>query len=132
MRLSSPWPKHFLPSSNYQSTMIMVWKYSLTSNKPQPHISLITFMSGVGDVVCARQKPSNKSVLSGSLDHLSLFSVRMWLPPSFSPKKKPSVTLNSMTLSIQNQGICTLYFLISQNLCRLAKTNLGCLTQQTD
>jgi hypothetical protein len=38
--------------------------YSIISNKTQPHISLITFTSGVGDIVCAKQKPPNNSVLT--------------------------------------------------------------------
>ena len=33
---------------------------------------------------------------------------------------------------MHNQDICTQYSLISQNPCRLARTNLGCLIQQTD
>jgi hypothetical protein len=56
----------------------------------------------------------------------------MSLPPSHSPKKKPSVKLSNMISSMHNQDTCTQYSLISQNLCRLARTNLGCLIQQTD
>jgi hypothetical protein len=37
-----------------------------------------------------------------------------------------------MTSSTHNQDTCTQYSLISQNRCHLAKTNLGCLIQQTD
>jgi hypothetical protein len=132
MQLSSPWPKHFLPSSNYQSSMTMVLNYSLISNKHQPHISQITFTSGADDVVCAKMKPPNNNILTGFSDHLSLSSVKMWLPPSPNQKKKPSVRLKNMTSSIHNQGTYTQYFLTSQNRCHSAKINLGCLTQQTD
>jgi hypothetical protein len=65
-----------------KSTMTMVLNYSLILNKPQPHISLITFMSGLDDVVCAKMKPPNNSVLTGFSDHLSLSLVKMYLPPS--------------------------------------------------
>jgi hypothetical protein len=129
MRLSSPWPKHFLPSSNYQSAMKMVLNYSLILKKPQPHISLITFTSGIDNVVCTKQKPPNNNVLIGFSNRLSLSSVKMWLPPSLNKKKKPSVRLNNTNSSIHNQGTYTQYFLISQNPCHLAKINLGCLTQ---
>ena len=37
-----------------------------------------------------------------------------------------------MTSSTHSQGTYTWYFLIFQNLCHLAKTNPGCLTQQID
>jgi hypothetical protein len=57
-------------------------EHSLILNKPQPHISLITFTSGIDDVVCEKQKPPNKNVLIGFSDHLSLSSIKMWLPPS--------------------------------------------------
>jgi hypothetical protein len=69
--------KHFLPSSNYHSAMTIVLNYSLISNKPQPHILLITFMSGVDDVVFANLKPPNNSVLTSFSYHLSLSSVNM-------------------------------------------------------
>jgi hypothetical protein len=56
----------------------------------------------------------------------------MSLPPSHSPKKKPSVKLSNMISSMHNRDTCTQYSPISQNLCHLARTNLGCLIQQTD
>jgi hypothetical protein len=37
-----------------------------------------------------------------------------------------------MTSSMHSQDICIQYSLTFQNLCHLAKTNLGCLTPQTD
>ena len=40
--------------------------------------------------------------------------------------------LNNMTSVMHSQDTCTQYFLIFQNLCHLARTNWGCLTQQTD
>jgi hypothetical protein len=49
-----------------------------------------------------------------------------------SMKRKPSVKPSNMTSSMHNQDTCTQYSLISQNLCHLARTNLGCLIQQTD
>ena len=92
----------FLPSFNYQSIMTMVLNYSLILNKPQPHISLITFMSGIDGVVCEKQKPPNNNVSIGFSDHLSLSSVNMRLPPSLNQKKKPSVRLKNATSSIHN------------------------------
>jgi hypothetical protein len=49
----------------------------LISIKPQLHISLTTFTSGIGYVVCAKQKPPSNSVSTGFFDHLSLSLVRM-------------------------------------------------------
>jgi hypothetical protein len=89
-------------------------------------------MSGVGDVVCVKQKPPNNSALTGFLDHLSLYLVRKSPPPSLNLKRKPLVRPNNMNSFTHIQDTYTQYFLIFLNLRHLAKTNPGCLIQQTD
>jgi hypothetical protein len=112
--------------------MKMVLNYCPISNSPQPPTLPITSMSGVGDVVYAKQKPPSSNVLTGFSDHLSLSSAKMLLPPSHSPKKKPSVKPSNMTSFMHNRDTCTQYSPTFPNLCHSAKTNLGCLIQQTD
>ena len=89
-------------------------------------------MSGVGDGVCVKQKPPNNSALTGFSGPLSPSLEKMSLLPSHNPKKKPSVRPSNMTSSMHSQDTCTQYFLTFPNLCHSARTNLGCLIQQTD
>jgi hypothetical protein len=110
----------------------MVSNYCPISNSPQPPTLLTTSMSGVGDIVCVKQKPPSNSALTGFSGPLSPSLEKMSPPPSHSPKKKPSVRPSNTTSSMHNQDTCTQYSLISQNLCHLSRTNLGCLIQQTD
>jgi hypothetical protein len=69
--------KAFLTFFQLPIDMTTVLNYCLISNSPQPPTLLTTFMSGVGDVVCVKQKPPSSNVLTGFLDHLSLSLVRM-------------------------------------------------------
>src|ERR1700722_17526599 len=100
----------------------MVSNYCPILNSPQPPTSPTTFMSGVGDVVCVKQKPPRNNAWTGFLGPLSPSLEKMSLPPFLNLKKKPSVRPNNMTSSTHSQDTYTRYFLISPNLCCLART----------
>jgi hypothetical protein len=124
--------KAFLTFFQLPISMTMVSNYSLSLNKPQPHISLTTFTNGIGDVVYAKQKPPSNNALIGFSDHLSPSLPKMWPPPSPNLKRKPSARLNSMTSFMHSQDTYIQYYLTSQDPYHSAKTNLGCLTQRMD
>jgi hypothetical protein len=106
--------------------------FPLSLKKPQPHISLTTFMNGVDDVVYEKKKPPKKNALIGFLDHSSLSLPKMWPPPSPKLKRQPSGRLNDMTSFMHSQDTYTQYYLMPRDLYHSTRTNLGCLTQWMD
>ena len=128
----NPCPKHFLPSFNYPFIRTMASNYSLNSNKPPPHTSLNTFTSGIDNVVSAKLTLPPNNVSIGSSNHLFPSLPKMWLSPSPSMKKNPLARPNSSNSFMPIPDTYTRYSQTPLDPCHLAKTNLGCLTQQTD
>jgi hypothetical protein len=72
------------------------------------------------------------SVSIGSSNHLFPSLPKMWPPPSPRLKKKPLERPNSSNSSMPSPDTYTRYSQMPQDPFHLAKTNLGCLTQQMD
>jgi hypothetical protein len=112
--------------------MTMVSKYCHSLNKPLLHTLLTTFMNGIGGVAYAKKKPLRNNALISFSNPLFPSFLKTWSPPSLSLKKKPSARLNNLSSFILNQDVYIWYYLMPQDPCHSARTNLGCLTPRMD